>query len=234
MNRTMAILAASIALTVGCKSKTAPEPTVSGVGVTGNAAFANKNQTSQLTATANFSSGAPQDVTSTATWGSSNSGIATVTSGGLVTAVGNGSATISATYQGTSGSLPVTVTLVADPQVAGNFVRLCSPFRARLEVTVSEASGNAGMNIATLSLAMKDFFGTTRASKSYTTGELSAGFGGTTHFNALQSKVLIFESAYPGNVDTADSTATIDATFTDDFGNARTRHADVTFQHDGC
>ena len=233
MNRLTAMLVAPLILIAGCNSKTAP-PTVSGVAVTGNGTFANKNQTSQLAATSSFSSGPTQDVTSTATWASSNSGSATVTSSGLVTAVGNGTTTISATYQGTAGSLPVAVTLVADPQVSGNFVRLCSPFRARLEVTVAEASGNAGMNITALSLAMKDFFGTTRASKSYSAGELSAGFGGTAHFNALQSKQIIFESAYPGNVDTADSKATIDASFTDDFGNTRTRHTDVTFQHDGC
>ena len=231
-----AVLVASVlaAVAASCQSKSSPGPSVSGVTVTGNSTFANKNQTSQLTATANFSSGSPQDVTSQSFWSTSNASIATVTSSGLVTAVGNGTATITATYQNVPGTLSVTITLKADPQVSGNFVRLCSPFQARLEVTVAEASGNAGMNITALTLVMKDFFGVARVTKTYTPAELSAGFGGSAHFNALQSKVLILQSAYPGNVDTSDSKATIDASFTDDFGNTKTIHVDVNFQHDGC
>jgi hypothetical protein len=58
---------------------------------------------------ATLSNGTTQNVTTSATWQSSNTGVATVTSGGLVTGVNFGQASISATYQGVSG--PVTVTL---------------------------------------------------------------------------------------------------------------------------
>ncbi|HWX79790.1 MAG TPA: Ig-like domain-containing protein [Steroidobacteraceae bacterium] len=62
----------------------------------------------QLTATANFSFGPPQNVTSSASWSSSNSGVATVT-GGLVTCIAgaNSSATITAMNGGGSGSTTV-------------------------------------------------------------------------------------------------------------------------------
>jgi uncharacterized protein YjdB len=62
----------------------------------------------QLTATANFSFGPPQNVTSSASWTSSNSSVATV-SGGLVTCVAGiaGTATITAMNGGGSGSTTV-------------------------------------------------------------------------------------------------------------------------------
>jgi hypothetical protein len=65
--------------------------------------------TAQLTATATYSYGPPQNVTSSASWGSSSASVATV-SGGLVTCVAgaNGMATITATVGGGSGSTPVT------------------------------------------------------------------------------------------------------------------------------
>jgi uncharacterized protein YjdB len=60
--------------------------------------------TSQFTATAVYSDGSSVDVTSLASWTSSNSAVATVSSGGVVTGVAPGAATISATYHSVSGS----------------------------------------------------------------------------------------------------------------------------------
>jgi hypothetical protein len=63
----------------------------------------------QLTATANFSYGSPQNVTGSATWSTSNSSVATV-SGGLVTCVAgvNNAVMITATSGSGSGSTTVT------------------------------------------------------------------------------------------------------------------------------
>lgn len=63
----------------------------------------------QLTATVTLSSGATQNVTSQATWASSDEAVATV-SGGLVTAVAVGTCEVTATYEGLSGTCSVTVT----------------------------------------------------------------------------------------------------------------------------
>ena len=69
----------------------------------------------------------------TVTWASGSAGVATVNASGLVTAVGNGTATITATAGGVSGSATVTVAQevsavtvspVADTLVAGDTVRL--------------------------------------------------------------------------------------------------------------
>ncbi len=70
-------------------------------------------QTQQFTATGTYSDGSMQDLTKTAHWSSSSSGVATinngVSGGGLATGQGTGSATITASFQGVSGSSILTV-----------------------------------------------------------------------------------------------------------------------------
>ena len=70
-------------------------------------------QTQQFTATGTYSDGSMQDLTKTAHWSSSSSGVATinngVSGGGLATGQGTGSATITASFQGVSGSTTLTV-----------------------------------------------------------------------------------------------------------------------------
>ena len=66
--------------------------------------------TQQLTATLVLADGSTRDVTDTATWTSSDESVATVDSSGLVTAVAEGTATITATTQGLSGTSEITVT----------------------------------------------------------------------------------------------------------------------------
>jgi len=66
-------------------------------------------QTAQLIATGTYSDSTSQGVTSQAQWTSSAASVATVSSGGMVTAVGTGSATISASFSGVTGSATITV-----------------------------------------------------------------------------------------------------------------------------
>jgi hypothetical protein len=86
-----------------------PSPTVMSVSVTSVPAPAYPGQSMQLMARAAFSNGTSQDVTSQATWDSSNAVVATVSSTGLLSTAGIGSADIRATYQGITGSAQVTV-----------------------------------------------------------------------------------------------------------------------------
>jgi hypothetical protein len=64
----------------------------------------------QYDAAAIWSNGAKQDVTATALWAVSPSGIAAVTADGYVTGLATGAATVSATALGVTGSTPLTVT----------------------------------------------------------------------------------------------------------------------------
>lgn len=65
--------------------------------------------TQQLTVTATYASG-PRDVTSEADYTSSDPSVATVSSSGLVTAVGEGSATVTVEFGGLTDTCSVTVT----------------------------------------------------------------------------------------------------------------------------
>jgi len=67
-------------------------------------------KTKQLTANATLTSGVVTDVTTQATWTSSDPTIATVDSAGMVTAVKVGTCTVTAAMTGMSGTCTVTVT----------------------------------------------------------------------------------------------------------------------------
>lgn len=88
---------------------TTPTVTVTGVNVTGagcggsSCSITTIGGTVQLTAAATKSDGSSQDVTSAATWNSTNTAIATVSSSGLVTVKKGGSCDVTAVYQGKMG-----------------------------------------------------------------------------------------------------------------------------------
>ena len=108
-------------------------------------------QTSELTASASTISG-KQVVTNGVTWESSNPRVASVSDTGVLTAVAPGTATITATYQGVSGSLGVTVADVSVASIAfygtttvtrGNTTQLTAT------ATLSDGSARIVTNLAT-------------------------------------------------------------------------------------
>lgn len=102
------LLPAVTALVSACS--TSPVTPSSVLTVAGTSNLTALQQTSQLSATETPSVGSPTNVTTQATWTSSNTAIATVSSSGLVTAVAAGSVTITATSSGLTGSLTMTIT----------------------------------------------------------------------------------------------------------------------------
>jgi uncharacterized protein YjdB len=103
----IAMTALLTAFTIACRSSSTSPTTVSSLAVAGTAPAV--GATSQFTATATLMDGTTQDVTSLATWSSSNSSEATVSSSGLVAGVGAGTVTIQATYQSVTGADQITV-----------------------------------------------------------------------------------------------------------------------------
>jgi hypothetical protein len=89
-------------------------PTLSSIGVTPAAPSIVQGTTQQFTATAVYSDNSKQDITSSVTWTSSATGVATISTAastmGLATAVGAGSTTITAAMSGVSGTTTLTVT----------------------------------------------------------------------------------------------------------------------------
>jgi uncharacterized protein YjdB len=85
-------------------------PTLRSIQITGLSPSLIAGQTLQLKATGSYSDGSTKDVTSAATWGTSDSSIATVAPGGMLTAKASGQCSVSATLAGIGSSFPVTIT----------------------------------------------------------------------------------------------------------------------------
>jgi hypothetical protein len=83
---------------------------VTSIAVTPNPATFAANASQQFTATATYSNGTNGNVSSSATWASSNSAAATIASTGLASGVAAGATTITATIGSVSGSASATVT----------------------------------------------------------------------------------------------------------------------------
>ena len=81
---------------------------LTGISVSPSSATISPGGTVTLKATANFADGSSTDVTSSAIWKTTDSSVATVSTG-LVTGAGVGSATISATFGGFTGTSAITV-----------------------------------------------------------------------------------------------------------------------------
>ena len=94
----------------GGNGATAPSPIATSLSL---ASAPQVSQIVQVTATASFSDGTTKDVTSAAAWSSSDTAIATVSSSGLVTALGGGDVDITATYEGVSATIRLTLTASA-------------------------------------------------------------------------------------------------------------------------
>jgi uncharacterized protein YjdB len=98
----------------GATTVTVTAATVASITVTVPVASIAKGTTAQLTATCNFSDGTTQDCTSQVSWTSGDNTIAEVSNAsgtqGLVTGQGVGNTSITATFNGVSGSANVTVT----------------------------------------------------------------------------------------------------------------------------
>jgi hypothetical protein len=100
--------------------------TLSTIAVTPGTVSIAGNTTQQFKATGTYSDSSTQDLTSSVSWSSSTTTVATITSGGLATGTGPGSTTITATSGAVSGTASLTVTAAltsitvgpADPTIA--------------------------------------------------------------------------------------------------------------------
>jgi len=128
----VALLATMTVGVVACKSKPAttpaPAPTLSSIAVTpaspDNLAV---GSTQQFTAIGTYSNGSTADITSQVTWASSDTNVATVSSSGLVTAVAEGTTSITASMSWVT-SPAVTLTVVAAaPALSSVEVKPVSP-----------------------------------------------------------------------------------------------------------
>jgi|SRR5271166_6631444 len=99
-------------------SLTVTAPVLVSVGVTPTNPSIAAGKQQQFTATGTYSDGSHQDLTSSATWTSSATSVATISSSGLATGVAAGSTTIQATSGSINGSIELAVTPPPGPLVA--------------------------------------------------------------------------------------------------------------------
>jgi uncharacterized protein YjdB len=116
---------------------------VASVTVTPSPASVQQGSTVQLTATPRDANGTPL-TGRVVTWSSNNTAVATVNSSGLVRGVAPGSATITATSEGQSGTSSMTVTSVpvASVTVAPPMVSVTVGSTVQLTATPKDANGN--------------------------------------------------------------------------------------------
>lgn len=87
----------------------APAGALTSIAVTPSGVAVVAGNTQQFKATGTYANGSTQDLTGAVTWRSSNTGVATIGAGGLATAVGAGTATITATSGSVSSGASLTV-----------------------------------------------------------------------------------------------------------------------------
>ena len=114
-------------------------PTLVSITVTPESATITIGGTQQFTATGTYSDGSEADLTTTATWTSSDSTVATVDSAGLATGLDIGEATIQATSETLSGTATLTVievgtVTVTIEQVIARDIRLGAKYNIQAKI----------------------------------------------------------------------------------------------------
>jgi trimeric autotransporter adhesin len=116
-------------------------PVASVIAVSPSSASISGGSTQQFTASATYTDGSVANVTNTATWSSSNTGIATVNASGLATGVSAGTATITAISGAVHGNASLTVNLLT-PTVTLTGAPASAAYNSTFTVT---ATTNAGV-----------------------------------------------------------------------------------------
>ena len=111
-----ATITAALSSVQGTATLTVTSPPLVSIEVTPMSATVPAGGTQQYTATGVFGDNTTQDLTSLVSWTSSATGVATIDAAGLATTVALGTTTITATYQGMSGTA---VLAVSSPPLTG-------------------------------------------------------------------------------------------------------------------
>jgi hypothetical protein len=127
----------------GGGATTTPTPTVASITISPSTASVVESQIQQLTATAKDSGGNTMSNV-TFTWSSDNAGVATVDSTGKATAVAMGTAHISASSQGVTGSATLTVTTnIKTVKVTSSSTTINVGQSQQFTASATDANGNA-------------------------------------------------------------------------------------------
>src|SRR6266852_1790272 len=220
---------------------TPPNPVVAAVTVSPASASVDVGATSALQATVKDQFGNPM-TGQTVTWSTSNAAAATVNSSGVVTGVAAGSATITATSSGVSGTSAITVTsgpppapVVTTVTVAPTSATVVAGSTTTLQATVRDQNGNV-MTGQTVTWSTNNAAAATVNSSGVVTGiaagsatitATSSGVSGTSAITVTSgpppAPVVTSVTVAPTSASVvAGSTTTLQATVKDQNGNVMT------------
>lgn len=221
---------------VGCSVDNGAGPALSAVEVTPSTPSTALGTSKQLSATAVFSDGTKQDVTSLVTWVSSDENVATVSnlpeSFGLVQTHAAGKATISARYPRGEGSTALTVTAAtivslavtpAGPTIAAGTTQQFKATATFSDASTQDVTSSATWNSSDTSVATVSSSGSTQGlAQSITPGTatITASFSGqsSTAILTVSAATISSLSVSPGNPSIAKGTTqqlTATAAFSD-------------------
>ncbi|HVQ97711.1 MAG TPA: Ig-like domain-containing protein, partial [Mycobacterium sp.] len=125
---------------------TGSAPTISSIAVTPGSPSIDAGSTQQFTATATYSNGTTGNVTTSVTWTSAKTSVATINASGLATGVAAGTTTISAAHNGVTGSASLTVTAatVTSIAVTPNPANFASNATQQFTATATYSNGTTG------------------------------------------------------------------------------------------
>jgi hypothetical protein len=106
---TLGVVALMLVLLVSCSGFFPSSSTITALSVSPTGPFVKPQATQQFSATATFGNNTMGDATDKVTWTSSNTGIATISAGGLATGVAIGTTTVTAKSGSVSASTTLTV-----------------------------------------------------------------------------------------------------------------------------
>src|SRR5579864_154582 len=131
---------ALLALLPGCSSgsqQSRLSAILAGIQITGQSANLVVGQSQQMTAIGVYADKSQQDLTNAVSWSSSNTSVASISSGGMVTATNSGQTAITATSHGVTGSFNLTVA----PALVSIAVTPVNPTNARQTTLQFTATG---------------------------------------------------------------------------------------------
>jgi hypothetical protein len=152
----------------GCGSPSStppPAPTLTSISVSPQSQSIPVNSTQQFKATGNYSDGSSQDLTTSVTWSSTNTAVATISNSagtnGLATGVGKGSTTIDASQAGITGPSPFSITepiigiaiSPVSPSVAAGIPQQFTALATYADNSTGDVTGNVTWSSGTLSVA---------------------------------------------------------------------------------
>ena len=160
-----------------------------------------------------------------------------ITYSGKVTVTSNktsGKNTIAVSGTGTTPAMKAT------PQATYEHAYYCPEPRderdeeAGVTVTITEAGGNIGMTVTSMVVRLYHYSGTLEVDKTLSASEIASQWGGSNHLGPGVTRVIHYQSAFPGGKHPEDGDATVIVYITDDAGNTMTLEQHIVGRADRC